>query len=121
MKMPFYYKEFWGTVFQIIPDAAFVYGPDLLDFDLQAFLQSTPGWFKHYRAIINEKHLDAAGVLTYYSENFSLNPKMLLALIEYQTGALTNPVRNENAEGSFLGLKISHRGWQCRYLTYPTY
>lgn len=110
MKMPIYYKEFWGTEFQIIPDAAFVYGPDLLDFDLQAFLQSTPGWFKNYRAIINEKHLNAAGVITYYSENFSLNPKMLLALIEFQTGALTNPVRDPSIEEFFLGFENYHRG-----------
>ena len=110
MKMPIYYKEFWGTEYQIIPDAAFVYGPDLLDFDLKSFLQSTQGWFKTYRAIINGKSLDSAGVLTYYSENFSLNPKMLLALIEFQTGALTNPLRDSSAEESFLGFENYHRG-----------
>lgn len=109
MKMPIYYKEFWGTEFQIIPDAAFVYGPDLLDFDLKAFLQSTTGWFKTYRAIINDRNLDAAGVLTYYAESFSLNPKMLLALIEYQTGALTNPVRESSGEETFLGFDNYHR------------
>jgi len=110
MKIPIYYKDFWGTEFQIIPDAAFVYGPDLLDFDLKAFLQSTTGWFKNYRATINEKNLDAAGILTYYSENYSLNPKMLLALIEFQTGALTNPDRDPSSEEFFLGFENYHRG-----------
>lgn len=110
MKMPIYYKEFWGTEFQIIPDAAFVYGPDLIDFDLKAFLQSTDGWFKNYRATINDKSLDAAGVLTYYGENLSLNPKMLLALIEFQTGALSNPRQDASSEGAFLGFDNNHHG-----------
>ena len=110
MKMPIYYKPLWGTDFQIIPDAAFVYGPDLLDFDLQAFLDSTPGWFKTYQATIQEKNRDAAGVIRYYAENYSLNPKMLLALIEFQTGALTNPQRDRSLEDTFLGFDNYHRG-----------
>ncbi len=43
MKMPIYYTPFWGPSYQIIPDAAFVYGPDLQDFDLRVFLDSTDG------------------------------------------------------------------------------
>jgi len=110
MKMPIYYKPLWGTEFQIIPDAAFVYGPDLLDFDLKAFLDSTTGWFKSYRANIQDGTVDAEGVINYYSINYSLNPKLLLAIIEYQTGALTNPQRNPAAEDSFLGFENYHRG-----------
>jgi hypothetical protein len=110
MKMPIYYEPLWGTEFQMIPDAAFVYGPDLLDFDLKAFLESTPGWFKNYRASIGGNTLDAAGVINYYSLNYSLNPKLLLALVEFQTGALTNPQRTPAIEDSFLGFENYHRG-----------
>ena len=110
MKMPIYYEGFWGTEFQIIPDAAFVYGPDLIDFDLKAFLESTDGWFKNYRASIGDKRLDAAEILTYYGQNLSLNPKMLLALIEFQTGALSNSQRDASSEGAFLGFDNNHRG-----------
>lgn len=110
MKMPVYYKPLWGTDFQIIPDAAFVYGPDLLDFDLPGFLETTSGWFKNYRAAIQGKTRDAAGVITYYAENYSLNPKLLLALIEFQTGALSNPTRDPSKEDDFLGFQNYHRG-----------
>ena len=41
MQMPIYYKPFWGTSFQIIPDAAFVNGPDAICFDTKAFLHRT--------------------------------------------------------------------------------
>lgn len=110
MKMPIYYEPLWGTDFQIIPDAVFVYGPDLLDFDLKAFLDSTPGWFKNYRATIQDVSRDASGVITYYAENYSLNPKLLLALVEFQTGALTNPIRDFSREDAFLGFHNYHRG-----------
>jgi len=108
MKMPIYYIPFWGPSYQIIPDAAFVYGPDLLDFDLHVFLDSTNGWFKHYGAFIQEKYRNAAGIIKYYAENYSLNPKLLLALVEYQTGALSNPERDPSQESTFLGFENYH-------------
>lgn len=110
MKMPIYYEAFWGSEFQIIPDAAFVYGPDLVDFDLQAFLQSTPGWFKSYPAYLDSEHNSLVEVLSYYARNYSLNPKMLLALVEYQTGALSSAKRSPLADGAFLGFNNNHKG-----------
>ena len=110
MKMPIYYKPLWGTSFQMLPDAAFVYGPDCQDFDLKAFLEMTPGWFKNYGAVIQGKYRDATGVITYYAENYSLNPKLLLALIEFQTGALSNPQREPKNEDAFLGFANDHPG-----------
>jgi len=108
MKMPIYYIPFWGPSYQIIPDPAFVYGPDLLDFDLSVFLDSTQGWFKNYGAFIQEKYRNAAGIIKYYAENYSLNPKLLLALVEYQTGALSNPERDPSQESTFLGFENYH-------------
>ncbi len=109
MKMPIYYVPFWGPSYQIIPDAAFVYGPDLLDFDLRVFLDSTNGWFKNYGAFIQEKYRSSSGVIKYYAENYSLNPKLLLALVEYQTGALSNPQRERTIESTFLGFENYHQ------------
>ena len=109
MKMPVYYEPFWGPSYQIIPDSAFVYGPDLLDFDLSVFLDSTNGWFKNYGAFIQEKYRNVNGVIKYYAENYSLNPKLLLALVEYQTGALSNPQRDRTLEATFLGFDNNHR------------
>ena len=110
MKMRIYYKPFWGPQFQIIPDAAFVNGPDAVDFDLRAFLESTPGWFKTYETYIQDQHRDAVELIRWLSENYSLNPKVLLALLEYQTGALTNPQRTPSAEEVLLGFPGQFRG-----------
>ncbi len=110
MKMPIYYEPLWGTAYQILPDAAFVYGPDLLDFDLKTFLDNSPGWFKTYETYIQEEHKDAVGLVTWICENYSINPKMLLALLEYQTGILTNPVRDRSIESNLLVASDQYTG-----------
>lgn len=103
MKMRIYYKPFWGSQYQIIPDAAFVNGPDAVDFDVKAFIETTPGWFKTYETYIQDQHRDAVELIRWLSENYSLNPKLLLTLIEFQTGALSNPERTPATEDNFLG------------------
>lgn len=110
MKMRIYYQPFWGSQYQILPDAAFVNGPDAVDFDLRAFLETTPGWFKTYETYVQEQHRDATELIRWISENYSLNPKLLLALIEFQTGALTDPNRTQASDGAFLGFDGSYRG-----------
>lgn len=110
MKMPIYYKPFWGTSYQIIPDAAFVNGPDAIDFDTKAFLRATPGWFKNFRGSVDGVGMTAADMINRYATNYSLNPKLLLALLEYQTGAISNPNRDAEKEEAFLGFPQSHPG-----------
>ncbi|MEL7644904.1 MAG: LysM peptidoglycan-binding domain-containing M23 family metallopeptidase [Anaerolineaceae bacterium] len=102
MKMPIYYKPLWGTSYQIIPDSAFVYGPDLMGFDLREYVESSPGWYKQYGSYIQAEYKDAANLLSWLGENYSINPRLLLALLEYRAQALTNPVRDRASELTLL-------------------
>ncbi len=120
MQMPIYYKPFWGTSFQIIPpDAAFVNGPDAIGFDTKAFLNSTPGWFKHFRGSAAGQMMDADEIIEYYAINYSINPpKLLLALIEYQTGALSNPPSEiKPAKKPFWVFKTNTKACLCKFPT----
>ena len=102
MKIPIYYKPLWGTAYQIIPDSAFVYGPDLIGFDLRAYVESSPGWHKYYGSYIQEEYKDAVNLLTWLGENYSINPRLLLALLEYRAQALSNPSRDRASELNLL-------------------
>jgi Peptidase family M23. len=102
MKIPIYYKPLWGTAYQIIPDSAFVYGPDLIGFDLRAYVESSPGWYKYYGSYIQAEYKDAANLLTWLGENYSINPRLLLALLEYRAQALSNPSRDRASELNLL-------------------
>jgi LasA protease len=91
MQIPIYYLPLWGTAFQSIPDHAFVNGPAQVGFNTSAFLASTDGWLKNYRAYAGGNMRNGAEIVDYVAANYSISPRLLLALLEYQSGALTQP------------------------------
>lgn len=89
MHIPIYYLPLWGTDFQSIPDSAFVNGPAQVGFSTSAFISSSSGWLNDYRAYVGGKNRTGAEIVDYVSANYSISPRLLLALLEYQSGALT--------------------------------
>jgi LasA protease len=95
MKIPIYYLPLWGTAFQSIPDDAFVNGPSQVGFNTSAYVASTNGWLKNYREYIADEWRTGAEMVDYVATNYSVSPRLLLALLEYQAGALTQPEQPE--------------------------
>lgn len=91
MKIPIYYLPLWGSSFQITPDSFFVNGPQSRSFNISNFISLHSGWLKDYRAFASGQSRTAAEIIDLVALNFSISPQMLLALLEYQAGALTNP------------------------------
>jgi len=91
MKIPIYYLPLWGTDFQSIPDSAYVNGPAHVGFSTSAFVSSFSGWLSSYRAYAGGKNRTGAEIVDYVATNYSISPRLLLALLEYQSGALTQP------------------------------
>jgi len=89
MKIPIYYLPLWGSQFQIIPDHAFVYGPSVVGFNTSAFVTSQPGWINGVYTWAGRDNRNGAQIVDYVAVNYSINPRLLLALLEYQAGALT--------------------------------
>ena len=92
MKIPVYYLPFWGTPFQILSDSQFVNGPAAISFDTNAFVASHPGWLKDYRTYAADANHSGAEIVDIVAMNYSISPRVLLAVLEYQTGALSQPV-----------------------------
>jgi len=91
MKIPIYYLALWASPLQIFPDHSFVNSPTSIGFNTTAFVASNPGWLKHYRAYAGGQWRSGAEVVDYVAINYSINPRLLLAILEYQGGALTQP------------------------------
>lgn len=91
MKIPIYYRPFWGSTFQILPDARFVNGPAEIGFDPVAFVNSQPGWLKSYSTYVGNQNRSGGEMVEYIAENYSISPRLLLALLEFKTGALSQP------------------------------
>ena len=89
MKIPIYYLPLWGNPFQIIPDQAFVYGPALVGFSTPAFVASQPGWLNGVYTWAGRDNRNGAQIVDYVGINYSISPRLLLALLEYQAGALS--------------------------------
>ncbi len=112
MKIPIYYRALWGSAFQIIPDHAFVNSPTNIGFNTAAFLATQSGWLSTYRAYVGGEWKTGAALVDYTAINYSISPKLLLAILEYQGGALTQPA--PPVSKNLLGL---HRPfWDSPYL-----
>lgn len=103
MQIPIYYEPFWGTPFKIIPDSLFVNGPAQTGFDTSAFIASYPGWLKSYEQYAGNKQRTGAEIVEYVATNFSISPRLLITLLEYQLEALSNPVPPKYIEEYPLG------------------
>ncbi len=91
MKIPIYFKALWATPYKMLPDSAFVNGPSEVGFNTSAFVASKPGWLKNYRAYAGYQYRSGAEIVDYVATNYSVSPRLLLAILEYRAGALTQP------------------------------
>jgi hypothetical protein len=112
MKIPVYYAPFWGSPYQILPDSLFVNGPAQVDFDTQAFVAGYSGWLAGYREFASDANRSGAQIIDRVAQNFSVSPRLLLALLEYQAGALTQPVLPAHRQEYPLG----YEDWQHKGL-----
>ncbi len=103
MQIPIYYRPLWGSSFKIIPDSAFVNGPDTVGFDTAAFVAQQDGWLKNETDFTTGRNLTGGEIVQQVADNYSINPKLLLALLEYETGALSNPDRPDVTSGNLFG------------------
>jgi murein DD-endopeptidase MepM/ murein hydrolase activator NlpD len=81
-----------GSAFKIIPDSELVYGPASVTFDLESFIQDKGGYLANYSQDVNGEYLTGSQVVERIAQNYSVNPRLLLALLEYKSQWVTNPV-----------------------------
>jgi LasA protease len=103
MQIPIYYRPFWGSQYQIIPDSLFINGPAQVSFNTAAFLAEQPGWFSDYVEYAFGGNRTGAQIVDYVALQFSLSPRILLTLLEYQAGGLTQPVKPADLGSYVLG------------------
>ncbi len=81
-----------GPSFKVIPDSELVYGPTSASFDIEKFILSKGGYLAQYQEEINdETKLTGSQIVQRVAQDYSVNPRLLLAALEYQSGWVTNP------------------------------
>jgi LysM repeat protein len=90
---------------KLLPDSELVYGPAAIDFNIDAFVQSRGGYLAAYREEVDGYLLDGqkptetlAGseIVRVVALRYSVNPRVLLAVLEHQAGWVTNPLPDGN-------------------------
>jgi len=78
-----------GPATRLLPDSEVVYSPAYLDFDVEAFVRQHGGYLLGYSEVVNGKLLNGAQIVQKVAQEFSVGPRVLLALLEYQSGWLS--------------------------------
>jgi murein DD-endopeptidase MepM/ murein hydrolase activator NlpD len=105
-----------GSSFKLIPDSELVYGPASAQFDIESFVQEQGGYLANYSQDVDGQYMTGAQILALVSENYSVNPRLLLALLEYRGGWVTDP-EPQNVEYP-LGFYDSYHAGLYRQLTW---
>lgn len=125
---------------QLLPDSEVVFGGGAASFDPQAFAVAQGGYLGRYKGFVEQRTQAGGDVLLVVARNHSLNPRLLLALLEAESGWVTNPTPTGDALRYPLGwvhaaneplytqlswasahLAIGYYGWRAGTLTTLTF
>jgi murein DD-endopeptidase MepM/ murein hydrolase activator NlpD len=80
-----------GPAFKILPDSELVYGPMSIRLDVQALIRSKRGYLATYIQDVGGETLNGNQIVLRVARDYSVNPALLLAVLEYRAAWLTNP------------------------------
>jgi len=96
---------------KIIPDSELVYSPSAVDFDVEAFINQAGGYLSRYKEWLGSTEwTTGAEIVEKIATENSINPRLLLTLLEYQSswvfGIPSNPKQEDYPMGKVdLSLK----------------
>jgi murein DD-endopeptidase MepM/ murein hydrolase activator NlpD len=95
--------------FKIIPDSELVYSPGNVDFRLAEFVHQQGGYLSGYKEEVDERQLSGVKIIQRVAEEFSVNPRLLMAVLEYQSGWVTEEEPDESTLEYPIGLPVEWR------------
>ncbi len=86
-----------GPEFKIVPDSELVYGPGAAGFDVRAFTAPLGGRLLGYQEAVEGQTMDGPAIVQLVADRHSVNPRLLLAVLEYKAGWVTDAQPPERA------------------------
>ena len=78
-----------GPALKLVPDSELVYGPATIGFDVEQFVSSEGGYLDSYTEKVEGDLRSGAEIVQLVSQRFSVGPRVLLTLLEMQSGWVT--------------------------------
>jgi murein DD-endopeptidase MepM/ murein hydrolase activator NlpD len=85
-----------GSDLKLIPDSELIAGPYTVGFDVSSVVNSKNGYLSHYSEIVDEINTSGIQIVERVAQEYSVNPRLLLTVLEYQSGWVTkNSISSE--------------------------
>ncbi|HKJ28081.1 MAG TPA: LysM peptidoglycan-binding domain-containing protein [Anaerolineales bacterium] len=104
--------------FKLIPDSELVNGPYNAQVDLAAYIREKGGYLSSYTEEVEGEIMTGAQIVEFAARNDSVNPRLLIALLEYHSGWLTQPADNIRNPEYPMGLPEPNRAGLYKQMTW---
>lgn len=106
-----------GPPFKIIPDSELVFSPASITLDVFSFVKSSGGYLSTYQEMIDGQTYTGSEIILKVAQEYSVNPRILLAILEYQSRWVTDlqppeetleyPLRYYDSDRSYLHRQLA--------------
>jgi murein DD-endopeptidase MepM/ murein hydrolase activator NlpD len=93
----------------LLPDSEVINSPAALDFDAANFINQAGGYLSAYSENVYGKTMSGAEILKRVATESSVNPRLLLAFLEYRSGWVFGQPRSPDSQVYPLGFRIPDR------------
>lgn len=120
----------------LLPDSEVINSPSTIGFSIQDYIQNAGGYLSSYQEDIKGEQLSGAEILQLVARQTSVNPRLLLAFLDYRSGWVTSqpeePVNRDYPIGFYVPeyrglylelslaakeLNIGYYGWRSGTVT----
>ena len=105
-----------GPDMKLIPDSELVYGPTASDFSLTSVVKYAPGFLRAYSEDVDGEVMSGVEIIHFVARSYSINPRLLLALLEYRGEWLTNPFPPQPKIDYPMGIPRANRAGLMRQM-----
>jgi len=113
----------------LLPDSEVVYSPSAVDFDTQDYVTGVQGFLSSHQEYMRSTGLtSAAEIIERVAVENSIHPRLLLALLQYQCGCLTDILADGVDSNYLMGINDPYRrglyrqlGWTVNQLSLGYY
>lgn len=95
----------------LLPNSEVVFSPAAQEFDIAGYIQEQDGFLSTFQEQVDGETINGAEIVSLVAADFSINPRLLLAFLEYRTGWVLTEAIERSAEDYPLGFRVpGYRG-----------
>jgi LasA protease len=100
-----------GTSFKVIPDSELVLSPGTAGFNIKTFIAGKKGYLANYSEKVDDVNTSGAAIVERIAREYSVNPRLILAVLEFQSGWVTQTnISDKNRDYPMGRMETTRKG-----------